>query len=243
MGENTGENDNKVDGIDEENDSHIERTESMNEDMEVETEDGHHKNNVSLEEEAGNEVDNKNSEETLNDNHNIEKSKDDSSQPAISAEEKTDSSIDQKEDNDPKDDSFKLQLVADTESMNISDTAENEEDSLKLVFEPDTVDESLILSSQAQDGSAKLSNNKAWSRIQALKNKLGDKSDLESTLNITPRLRDSSDQMILLDGEESEHPKVSTGAQKLIEKFYEHAKALKSNQKSDNVNLVEDVKI
>ena len=56
-------------------------------------------------------------------------------------------------------------------------------------------------------------------------------------------MRDSSDQMILLDGEESEHPKVSTGAQKLIEKFYEHAKALKSNKKSDNVNLVEDVKI
>ena len=185
--ENTGENDNKVDGIDEENDSHIEKTESMNEDMEVETEDGHHRNNVSLEEGAGNEVDNKNSEEILNENHNIEKSKDDSLQPAISAEEKTDSSRDQKEDNDPKDDSLKLELVADTESMNISDAAENEEDSLKLVFEPDTVDESLILSSQAQVDSAKLSNNKAWSRIQALKNKLGDKSDLESTLNITPR--------------------------------------------------------
>ena len=80
--------------------------------------------------------------------------------------------------------------------------------------------------------------NKAWARLEALKKKIGDTSDLEKTLNTTPKIGGCSDELIVL---EPEPPKISAGAQKLFERFYKHATAGKSSPGQEKT--VENVKI
>ena len=76
-------------------------------------------------------------------------------------------------------------------------------------------------------------------RLQALKSRLGDTSDLEQTLNITPKLQSTREDLVIVEGEES---KVSTGAQKLIEKCYQHTKVSPRNSPGQK-KKVENVKI
>ena len=140
--------------------------------------------------------------------------------------------------------SLRLVLEPDTETMQVDKdvsvtkdvTEDNADDeSWKLELEPDT---EVIPSSPAVETKA---SSKAWARLQALKNKLGDTSDLEKTLQITPRLGGSQEDLVVLGPEQ---PSVSKGAQKLIEKFYVHAKASKGKDSPGQVaNGVQNLKI
>ena len=145
-------------------------------------------------------------------------------------------------------DSFRLELEPDTETMQVDkDTKSSAEkdkidnssasladDTLRLVLEPDT---EVIPASPQVPGSGKAVN-KAWARLEALKKKIGDTSDLEKTLNTTPKISGSSEELIVL---EPEAPKISVGAQKLFERFYKHATAGKSSPREEK--KVENVKI
>ena len=77
-------------------------------------------------------------------------------------------------------------------------------------------------------------------RLQALKSRLGDTSDLEQTLNITPKLQSTKEDLVIVEGEDV---KVSTGAQKLIEKCYQHTRASPRNSPGQKKTKVENVKI
>ena len=145
-------------------------------------------------------------------------------------------------------DSFRLELEPDTETLQVDkdtkSSAEKEkmdnssaslsDDTLRLVLEPDT---EAIPASPQVTGSGKAVN-KAWARLEALKKKIGDTSDLEKTLSTTPKISGSSDELIVL---EPEAPKISAGAQKLFERFYKHATAGKSSPREEK--KVENVKI
>ena len=136
--------------------------------------------------------------------------------------------------NKVEDDTFRLELEPDTESIEI----DKEEESLKLVLETETeLEQSVVEASPKVDSGKPV--NKAWARIQALKNKVGDKSDLEKTLNITPKLQGNCDEMVIL---EPEKPSISSGAQKLFEKFFKHSKA-SGKKESEEAKQVEDIKI
>ena len=134
-------------------------------------------------------------------------------------------------------DSLRLELAPETEVMEVVTPAE--EESLKLVLETESlaaVEDEVIPSSPAQPVS------KAWARLQALKNKIGDSSNLEDTLQVTPKIGTNPDNDELVICEAGSEKSVSKGAQKLFEKFISHAKA-GSDRSAAVTTEVENVKI
>ena len=139
--------------------------------------------------------------------------------------------------------------VATTEDGAVEDekTAENEiatpedgaeEESLKLFLETETLN---VPEAEEIPSSQTKPVNKAWARLQAIKNKIGDNSDLKGTLNVTPRIGTNPDNDDLVICEPDSEKNVSKGAQKLIEKFFTHAKAGKpaaDTKKVENVKIV-----
>ena len=137
-------------------------------------------------------------------------------------------------------DSLRLELDPETEVMEVAAPAE--EESLKLVLETESlgltgVEEDVIPASPVSKPVSK-----AWARLQALKNKLGDSSNLEDTLQVTPKIGTNPDNEELVICEAGSEKNVSKGAQKLIDKFISHAKA-GSDRSAAVTPEVENVKI
>ena len=149
----------------------------------------------------------------------------------------------EKEEVNDSGDSLRLELT-ETEEITATETEtvpEGEgEESLKLVLETETLhleEDDEIPSSQTKLKPV----NKAWARLQAIKNKIGDVSDIGNTLSVTPKIGLNPDNEDLVICEADSDRNVSKGAQKLIEKFLSHAKAGVSST-AENVE-VENVKI
>ena len=137
-------------------------------------------------------------------------------------------------------DSLRLELAPETEVMEVAEVvAPAEEESLKLVLETESlaeVEDEVIPSSPAKPVS------QAWARLQALKNKIGDSSNLEDTIQVTPKIGTNPDNDELVICEAGSEKNVSKGAQELIEKFISHAKA-GSDRPEAATPEVENVKI
>jgi len=117
----------------------------------------------------------------------------------------------------------------------VMDTEENQEESLKLILEPDTPnlecdDDEIIFNSQVPKDDKSTPTNKAWSKLEALKSRFGDLSSLEKTLQMTPTISEGADDDLIIC--ETEKPSLSTGAQKLFSRFFNHAKACKGQNTS-----------
>ena len=152
-------------------------------------------------------------------------------------------------------DSLRLELGPDTEEAEMElaatedgaveeekkatpDDGAEEEESLKLFLETESLN---VQEAEEIPSSQTKPVNRAWARLQAIKNKIGDNSDLEGTLNVTPRIGTNPDNDDLVICEPDSEKNVSKGAQKLIEKFFTHAKAGKpaaETRKVENVKIV-----